>query len=103
MTMPCAKVVLKRFGALIALFVASPALAAGDPGVGEQVARRWCTDCHVVRLNTSGPVMQGPPSFAELARDRTADALRALLTKPHAPMPSIELSRADIENLIAYI
>lgn len=103
MNTPRPKVGLNCFAMLVALVAAPPVWAAGDPGVGGQVAQRWCAECHVARPNASGPVVQGPPSFAEMARNRTEDGLRAFLAKPHAPMPSIELSRADIENLIAYI
>jgi mono/diheme cytochrome c family protein len=89
--------------AIAVLTGAFPALAAGDADAGADVALRWCTSCHLIRPNATGPVLQGPPSFSAMARESTPDALRAFLAKPHAPMPPVDLSRADIENLLAYI
>lgn len=88
------------FGAVL---IGPSALAAGDPDAGAALAMRWCTSCHVVRQLDSGPVVQGPPTFQAMARERTPDALRTFLARPHDPMPPLELSRADIENLIAYL
>jgi mono/diheme cytochrome c family protein len=81
----------------------TPARAAGDRDAGADVALRWCTACHVIRPLASGPVLQGPPTFQAMARERSPAMLRAFLASPHAPMPPIELSRADIDNLLAYI
>jgi cytochrome c len=81
----------------------SSAWAAGDPDAGADVALRWCTSCHLIRPSATAPVPQGPPTFTAMARERTPDALRGFLARPHAPMPPIDLSRADIDNLIAYI
>lgn len=86
-----------------ALFMTAPAVAAGDAEAGADVALRWCTACHLIRPLASGPVLQGPPSFQTMARERSPGTLRAFLANPHAPMPPIELSRTDIENLLAYI
>jgi mono/diheme cytochrome c family protein len=98
-----APIVVSSWVALTALLVGPPAQATGDPALGGALAQRWCAECHVTRANAAGPVPQGPPTFADMARKRTPDALRSFLTKPHEPMPALELSRADIDNLIAYI
>lgn len=82
---------------------AAPATAAGDAATGADVALRWCTACHLIRPLASGPVLQGPPTFQEMARERSLDRLRAFLASPHAPMPPIDLSARDIDNLLAYI
>lgn len=97
---------IAAFAGLAALFVlstAAPAIAAGDAEAGADVALRWCTACHLIRPLASGPVLQGPPTFQTMARERPPGALRAFLANPHAPMPPIELSRTDIDNLLAYI
>jgi mono/diheme cytochrome c family protein len=85
------------------LLAASPAIAAGDADAGATVALRWCTACHLIRPLASGPVLQGPPTFQAMARERSPEMLRTFLARPHAPMPPIELSRTDIDNLLAYI
>ena len=49
--------------------------------------------------------MDGAPSFVDLARDDTVtpDSLHAFLAEPKHPMPPIDLSREQIDDLIAYI
>jgi mono/diheme cytochrome c family protein len=89
--------------AAAAILLAMPASAAGDADAGADVAMRWCSACHLIRPLASGPVLQGPPTFQTMARERSPTMLRTFLANPHAPMPPIELSRTDIENLLAYI
>jgi hypothetical protein len=48
-------------------------------------------------------VPQGPPTFAWIAQHRSAAQLRAFLARLHPPMPDRDLSRADIDDLAAYI
>jgi hypothetical protein len=38
-----------------------------------------------------------------IARTRTADQLRAFLSRPHGAMPDLSLTRAEIDDLIGYI
>jgi mono/diheme cytochrome c family protein len=47
----------------------------------------------------------GGRPFATMARDPkvTADRLRGFLVKPHGQMPELNLTRQEIENLVAYI
>ncbi|MBI3513376.1 MAG: c-type cytochrome [Proteobacteria bacterium] len=91
--------------ALVIPLLTSAAGAAGDPGAGAEVARTWCASCHLVDEAATGPTTQGPPTFRSVARrqTKTPDELRGFLTAPHAPMPSLGLSRVQIDNLIAYI
>jgi cytochrome c len=53
--------------------------------------------------NPATNVQQGPPSFATIARSRSADQLRAFLSHPHGAMPDLSLTRAEIDNLVGYI
>lgn len=89
--------------ATAAILWAAPALAAGDRDEGARVALQWCTACHLIRPLDSGPVLQGPPTFQAMARERSPDRLRTFLASPHAPMPPIALRRRDIDDLLAYI
>jgi mono/diheme cytochrome c family protein len=100
---PLRRAALRAAGVL--LLSTSAAWAAGDPGAGAEVARTWCASCHLVGDPAAGSTTQGPPSFRALARGptRTPDELRAFLTKPHPPMPDLSLSRAQIDDLVAYI
>jgi mono/diheme cytochrome c family protein len=82
--------------------LAGPARGAG-PEPGQQLARQWCANCHVLPGQSRGIVAQGPPSFCDLASGRTPDQLRSFLMQPHGAMPPLSLSRTEIDALIAYI
>ena len=80
-----------------------PFAAYADAAAGERLARQWCANCHV--LDGAGPATmpQGPPSFHIIAGHLDPGQTRAFLTKPHGAMPDLSLSRAEIDDLIAYI
>ncbi len=82
--------------------LAPPAAAAGQPEAGWQLARRWCTGCHVV--DTAGHGTDAAPPFATIARERKDRRwVRAWLEAPHPPMPNMSLSRGEIDDVIAYL
>lgn len=88
--------------ALVALG-ASPAAAQGDPETGRDLARQWCTTCHVVEPEGTG-TDAAPPLPTLMANDgRTADDLRLWLSDPHPPMTSLDLTRGEIEDIVAYL
>lgn len=77
---------------------------ARERRAGEQLSRNLCAECHIVSDTQRGPVLDGVPSFPALARSRRTNAqLRAWLTDPHPPMPSLPLSEREIASVIAYI
>ena len=80
-----------------------PGEVNGDPLLGEPIAKRWCADCHA--LGDGPTASDQAPGFGAIARGPrgTPEQIRAFLTQPHAPMPPLQLSRNEIENLIAYI
>lgn len=100
---------MRRFGLALAwcaltVAVSSAAAQPADPTEGKRLAEAWCSQCHVVGGGaTTGPDV-GPP-FAALANDpeKTEDTLRGFLQHPQRPMPPLELSRRDIDQLVAYI
>jgi mono/diheme cytochrome c family protein len=78
-------------------------LAPGDPEAGHDLVRSWCTACHVVDLEGTG-TDAGPPLPALLAgKQRTADEIRGWLADPHPPMPNLNLSRQEIDDILAYL
>ncbi len=83
----------------------SGAPEVGDPAEGLLIARTWCANCHVVEPNPDRAVVGSVPTFAEIAGRPgvTASGLRGFLAEPHGRMPPLVLSRANIENAIAYI
>ena len=81
----------------------SSALAA-EADNGKTLANRWCSSCHVVDQEQKLATDQAPP-FASLARMPAFDAnkLALLLLKPHPNMPTLSLSRAEIDDIAEYI
>lgn len=77
---------------------------AADLTRGAQLAQQWCSACHAVGGMPAGSIVQGPPAFAAIAQSQMpVDQLRAFLAHPHGAMPDLALSRAEIDDLIAYI
>jgi len=96
----------RPFGAvaIILTMAASPcAWAAGDPDVGLSLAARWCSSCHAD--NEAASASDAAQSLQHIARSRAGQSawLRGWLTSPHPPMPNLNLSRAEIDDVIAYL
>jgi mono/diheme cytochrome c family protein len=81
-----------------------PAGAQG-PGVGMELAERWCMACHVIEREPRTATSGGVPSFPTIAaRSRTTpDSLGQYLSVPHTHMPDFSLSRSERDALVAYI
>ncbi|MFG1480960.1 c-type cytochrome [Xanthobacter sp. V4C-4] len=82
----------------------APARAA-DVTAGAALAEEWCSSCHVVsRVQQQG--QSDAPSFVAIAR-RTADLspewLAFRLLTPHPLMPKVSLTRAQAQDLAAYL
>jgi mono/diheme cytochrome c family protein len=90
--------------ALLALSVVPlSAWAQGDPEHGRVLTRTWCTSCHVVDLEGRGA--DAGPALPALLGDgqRTSDEIRGWLAAPHPPMPDFDLTRQEIEDIVAYL
>jgi mono/diheme cytochrome c family protein len=94
------RLVLAAIG-IVAL--ASSACAQGDVAAGRQLALSWCTACHVVDVDGHGTDVG--PALPMLLGDgvRTPDEIRGWLSDPHPPMPNFNLSRQEIEDIVAYL
>lgn len=77
--------------------------AAGNGPAGQALAQRWCSACHAV--DRVGPASDTAPAFSTIARTAHRDDawLRAWLTDPHPPMPNFQLSRQQIDDIMAYL
>lgn len=97
-------IVFVAFAAL-AFDAASTEELPGDPALGRALALRECQQCHQVQAGEREGVLPEPPAFQNLADDpaMTALALRVFLHSPHANMPNLILSDADVDDVIAYI
>ena len=81
----------------------SPSIA-GDPDQGEQLARRWCSSCHLVAGDQRQASADVPP-FSAIARmpNFTQEKVAFFLLDPHPKMPSLGLSRREADDIAAYI
>ena len=72
---------------------------------GHELARVWCTQCHLIDPEGAGFAQSGAPTFSEVAAkpDQTREKIKLWLVDPHPPMPNLNLSRDEIENLTSYI
>jgi mono/diheme cytochrome c family protein len=94
---------MKKVLAFVAVLVlAANARAAGDAEAGRKLARLWCTSCHIVDETPRGADTAPPfPTIAERHQDRAW--IRAWITAPHPPMPNLNLSRQQIDDVVAYL
>jgi len=86
----------------LVMFASAAAAAAADAGAGRVVAERWCSACHLV-ADDQARVSVDAPTFAEISANNTRAQIKAALTLGHTQMPDMALTRAEIDNLIAYI
>jgi mono/diheme cytochrome c family protein len=95
---------LKGLSLLVALMGTAHPVFAADPRHGEEIARRWCAECHVVAADQRQVASQAPP-FSAIARKEEFDAYRLafFLLEPHPKMPSMSLTRREADDLAAYI
>lgn len=79
----------------------------GPPDVtrGKAIAERWCVSCHVIASDSNATVPAGVPTFRAIAnrKEQTADNIRQILMMPHVPMPDMQLTRVEMDDLIAYM
>jgi cytochrome c len=90
------------------LVLAAPASAQqlrGNAAAGHDLALAVCANCHLVQEGQRKPAMDSVPSFEAVAHDpkMTDERLHGFLNRPHPPMPNIELSRQQIEDVVAYL
>lgn len=98
-------------GALLLALAATAAAAQsapqppGSPQRGRELAERLCSTCHVVGSATSGTVRADVPSFHAIAGRTgvTAERLAGAVIVPHPAMPGVQLTVAEIRDVVAYI
>ena len=93
-----------RLAGACALALAVNPAAAGNAMRGEDLAKRWCSGCHVVSAGQK-QALADAPSFRSVAR-RAEFNVRSLsywLLAPHPPMPNFSLTRDEANDLASYI
>jgi mono/diheme cytochrome c family protein len=77
--------------------------AAGNADSGRQLVMRSCSSCHTTEAATiAGDAAPPFSAVAKTNKERPA-WIRGWLMAPHPPMPSIPLSRQQINDIIAYL
>jgi len=90
--------------AIAVSLAASPtSLAQGSADAGKRLAQQWCSSCH--QVEPTAPAKDVAPPFASLGvqKDKDPGWIRAWLTNPHPPMQGINLSRQQIDDIVAYL
>lgn len=95
--------------AIVAGLLSAPAAsyaASGDTAKGQALAKRLCSNCHVIGDEAaSATISADVPSFKSIAGlpDQSPERIAGRIVVPHPPMPQIELTRNEIRDLAAYI
>lgn len=106
-----ARLSLRRTAIAAAFLLASSPLAAQtvpgkpDPARGQSLAEKLCSNCHVATATKGRPVKADIPTFREIAKreGRTDAWIAGKIILPAHPMPTFNLSRSDIGDLVAFI
>ena len=87
--------------------IAGAAGAQSSPMAGEglRLSRQWCAACHAVSRDMPPPAGDAVPGFLAIAAmtSTTETGLRVFLQTPHANMPNFQLSRAEVDAVVAYL
>ncbi len=76
--------------------------AQTDAQDGARIAEQWCASCHQVA--PGGLARDAAPSFVTLANTRGENLnwVRTRMQNPLYPITGINLSRREIEDIVAY-
>lgn len=85
------------------VLAAAPAATADQIADGRDLAKRWCTGCHIV-----GPGIPGGAvglTFEQIVAKpgRNSTTLFEFLLSPHPPMPDLDLTPEESTALTAYM
>jgi mono/diheme cytochrome c family protein len=71
---------------------------------GYQLAKTWCSGCHLVEPGQT-VVSELGPNFKSIAsmKSTTSLSLHVFLQTPHALMPDWRLTNEDIDGVVAHI
>jgi mono/diheme cytochrome c family protein len=93
-------------GGLAVIAAMAGGAQAADTASGLEVARKLCVNCHIVEPDGAGATVNPAiPSFMAIAdkEGQTESKLRGFVLNPHPPMPEVQLTTHELENIAAYI
>ena len=77
--------------------------AAGNANAGRELVMKSCISCHAPDATTLATDGAPPLSFITKDNKERPAWIRGWLMDPHPPMPSIMLSRQQVNDIIAYL
>jgi mono/diheme cytochrome c family protein len=87
------------------VLAAPPPAFAQSPDVdaGRVLAERWCSGCHLIDTQQAEG-NDGAPTFRVIGRKEWTDLKFSMaMASPHPPMPSLDLTRQELANLLAFV
>jgi len=90
----------------IGAFAATGIAEAADRGQGKTLAQALCVNCHSVEpTDQQAEVTVGIPSFMAIANKegQSESNLRSFIMNPHPPMPQVQFTTHELDNIVAYI
>jgi cytochrome c len=101
---------LRNALAILALCFLGTGPAAAQMGLadarrGQELSARLCSGCHSVSPDQAATVNADVPTFRAIADrpETTAERLAGRIIVPHPPMPNVQLTVAEMRDIIAYI
>jgi mono/diheme cytochrome c family protein len=98
---------LARLAMAATAFACSPVLAAqvATPEEGHQVARRLCSECHLLGIERGRSLHDNAPTFQKIAETpgMTAAAFRLTFNRWHQEMPNVVLADEELDSIFMYI
>jgi mono/diheme cytochrome c family protein len=93
------------FWSICAATSASAQVGVADPARGHELSQRVCSGCHIISPGSATTANADIPPFATIARrsDMTAERLAGRIIIPHPAMPIMQLTVAEMRDIIAYI
>lgn len=102
---------LMRLAAGVLLVAPFPMISGAEeteppsPERGLELAERLCKSCHLIGDNGGASVPSGPPTFRGIANrpGQTGRQIMNVLIQPHVPMPNMQVSGPEINDIIIYL
>lgn len=90
----------------VCLWLSSGNAQAGDVVLGRSVSKKLCVNCHIVEPGGQADIVNPAiPTFMAIAEkpEQTASRIRGFLLDPHPPMPNIQLTAHELDDIATYI
>jgi cytochrome c len=100
-----AAMVLVAVGFVLATDPAISQSSTPEIARGRELAERLCANCHIVNADPAVRANPDVPGFPAIAgrSDATAERLAGRIIIPHPAMPGVQLTVAEIRDVVAYI